>query len=298
MINDELLDDGYRTLIAGLPPLVRNLTPTTLPGQAFRQRLYLAALGQPGELTADQIQAGQLGELLALTLTLTPPAFDPQKTAPGDLVQQRAQAFASQYLLSQYSATLSRVGMSAFRIQELLIKLEDLLLAQINHLPQNFHQQLAIATVLEDRKYRFGGLGALVVNHALPEAMADDQRALLGQVGENLATAAALREEVDRLGEADWFARRIRTGNYPLALLFCRTNRPDLVEKFFHQAHQPSAAAFDQLRLACQREGWQVGDLAKDLLKQVHYDLTTLPHGSRRDALTALLKDEKQFWQH
>ena len=48
MINDELLDDGYRTLIAGLPPLVRNLTPTTLPGQAFRQRLYLADLGQPG----------------------------------------------------------------------------------------------------------------------------------------------------------------------------------------------------------------------------------------------------------
>ena len=296
MITEELLKEGYLSMVATLPPVVRGQLPKDLVGQSFRYQLFLAALGQPVELTLDQIKAGQLSELIALAVDLTPPAFDPTATRPGQLGQQRANAYASQYLLTQYTATLSQVDFTPQLVQELTIHLEDLILAQINHLPLNFHQRISISNALSDRKYRAGGLGALTVRHALNASLGADMVDLLAQVGGNLATAHSLRQEVVQLADPAVFTSLIRTGNYPLALLFARTSQPQLVSDFFQQAHLPSQTAFEQLRSACQKSSYQVGGLAKDLLKQVHYDLATLPNGLHKAALTNLLAAEEAAW--
>lgn len=277
---DELLTTGFFTQLGQLPPLVTQFLPPnfTLPGQPFRQALFLAFAPAAVDLTTDQVHAAQLSEYLALAWYLTPPAFSPQDITPTVLAKARARSFASTYLGMQYVNEVTQVGTPAELSQALIVDAGDLQLAQLRQLTLNYHQELTVADYLRAQKHQTGLLGSMIARQALGfQTRQPDLLNLAGQIGQGVAVAAQLQFELEHLADATWFKQRLVTGQYPLTLLFARQTKPGWFSDFFAQPHQPGPIAFQTAQRHCQQAAYQVQDLQGDLLAQAKLDLAALP---------------------
>lgn len=291
---DDRLNQGLEEIVSQFPPLVRDCVDLDKQEAARQWRLKIFeafSMLQPRELTVDQITAAQLPELLALAVNTNPPFFQPTAITPAILASQKASAYVSAYLVSQFTRRLSMVGNPPQLVEELTTNAGDVMLAQVQRLRFNYNQRYRLADYLADAKNRTGLLAAMTAKQSAALTGASGEMvSLAGQIGQALGTAFYISAEQQRLArDQEQFNHMITAGHYPAALLFAQQEHPQWFADFFNHQHRPAPALFAQAYQLTLAHSADVDAIINDLVNQLQLDIKVLPSGPAQSRLSQLI---------